>query len=73
MTYIIYPVRNGIVMDGQAVAAGYGASSQDEAHEACLAANPDATGTARAWVGDEVFPGDIAGEDLDAEEPRRSC
>ena len=71
--YIIYPVVDGVVVDGTAVAAGYSGTSQEEAREACLRQNPLATGTARAWAGDEVFTGDIAGEDLDAEEPRRSC
>lgn len=69
-TYVIFPVRDGVVTDGRAHAAGYSDESQDWAREAVLAANPDATGTARAWVGDEVFPGDIAGEHLDMEVPR---
>lgn len=71
MTYVIYPVLDGIVTDGQAVAADYSSTSQEEAREACLEKNPDATGTARAWAGDEVFPGDIAGEHLNAEVPRK--
>lgn len=70
MTYIIYPVTDGVVTDGVWVAADYSGTSQEEAREICLEKNPDATGTARAWVGDEVFPGDIAGEHLDVEEPR---
>ena len=55
MTYII---------KGPAVEAGYSSASQDEAHAECLALNPSATGTARAWAGDaDIQVGHAAGTD----------
>ena len=70
MMYVMYPTENGRVIDGVAVAAGYGDTSQEDARERALSVNPRATGTARAWIGNTVLTGAVAGQDLDVEHPR---
>lgn len=70
MTYVIFPVRDGLVIDGPIFGSGYGVDSQEDARHQCLSANPSATGTARAWEGGlhQIGAGSVAGVDLDAEE-----
>ena len=68
-TYVIYPVRGSVVTGGQTVAAGTAWSSGEQARALVALLNPDATGTACSWIGNEVFPGDIAGEHLDVAQP----
>lgn len=73
MQYVMFPVVRGLVISGAAVAAGYSATSQEEARASCLAQCPTATGTARALASDagKVGPDCEAGGDLlDAEVSR---
>lgn len=69
MTFVFYPVRDGIVLDGPAVVVADGsAMSQDEAHAWCMRQNRDrATGTVRARADIKVCVGDVVGVDLDKE------
>lgn len=70
MEYVMYPVVDGVVVDGPCVAAGYSDESQEEARASCLEQNPKATGTARAHMSDIVDIGAVAGADLDVEVAR---
>jgi hypothetical protein len=71
-TYNIFPVdAEGRVLDNKhPTPAGYSAASQAQARAECLRQFPEAAGTARAWVGEDILTHRRAGEDLDAAEWR---